>query len=77
MQRASMLGFPYISRRSLLTAAAGLVVASPSQSAPADGLKVSIFSKHLRFLEGEALAKGAAEIGFDGVDLAVRSGGHV
>jgi sugar phosphate isomerase/epimerase len=40
-------------------------------------LKVSIFSKHLEFLEGEALAKGAKEIGFDGIDLAVRSKGHV
>src|SRR5947207_5602934 len=40
-------------------------------------LKVTIFSKHLRFLEGEDLAKGAAEIGFDGVDLALREGGHV
>src|SRR5262249_5856126 len=40
-------------------------------------LKVAIFSKHLQFLRGEALAKGAAEIGFDGVDLAVRKGGHV
>src|SRR5579871_3213327 len=39
--------------------------------------KVAIFSKHLLFLQGEDLAKGAAEIGFDGVDLAVRKGGHV
>lgn len=39
--------------------------------------KVAIFSKHLLFLHGEDLAKGAAEIGFDGIDLAVRKGGHV
>ena len=39
--------------------------------------KVAIFSKHLLFLHGEELAKGAAEIGFDGIDLAVRKGGHV
>lgn len=77
MQRAYRLGLPDISRRNLLAAAAGLVVASPSSAAPADGLKVSIFSKHLQFLEGEALAKGAAEIGFDGIDIAVRKGGHV
>lgn len=77
MQRAYRLGLPDISRRNLLAAAAGLVAASPSPAAPAGGLKVSIFSKHLQFLEGEALAQGAAEIGFDGIDIAVRKGGHV
>src|SRR5215472_8864075 len=40
-------------------------------------MKVAIFSKHLEFLQGEELAKGAKEIGFDGIDLAVRKGGHV
>jgi len=40
-------------------------------------LKVAIFSKHLQFLRGEDLAKGAKEIGFDGVDISVRKGGHV
>src|SRR5579872_2055044 len=70
-----------ISRRTLLGAGAALL----AQSLPARGtdenpggkLKVCIFSKHLQFLEGEELAKGAAEIGFDGVDLTVRKGGHV
>lgn len=40
-------------------------------------MQVSIFSKHLQFLEGEDLARGAKEIGYDGIDLAVRKGGHV
>src|SRR5215468_431981 len=40
-------------------------------------LKVAIFSKHLQFLEGEALAAGAAEMGYDGIDITVRKGGHV
>src|SRR5665213_536114 len=40
-------------------------------------LKVAIFSKHLEFLQGEDLAAGAKEIGFDGIDLAVRKNGHV
>jgi len=40
-------------------------------------LKIAIFSKHLEFLEGEDLAAGAKEIGFDAIDLAVRKGGHV
>jgi sugar phosphate isomerase/epimerase len=40
-------------------------------------LKIAVFSKHLEFLEGEDLANGAREIGADGIDLAVRKGGHV
>jgi sugar phosphate isomerase/epimerase len=40
-------------------------------------LKIAIFSKHLEFLQGDELAASAKEIGFDGVDLAVRKGGHV
>ena len=39
--------------------------------------KVAIFSKHLQFLEGAALAGAAADMGFDGIDITVRSGGHV
>lgn len=40
-------------------------------------LKIAVFSKHLQFITGEQLAQTAAEIGFDGVDLTVRHGGHV
>jgi sugar phosphate isomerase/epimerase len=66
------------SRRTLLGATAGLLVSSPLRAAESSGpLKVSIFSKHLRFLQGEALAKQTAEIGFDAIDLAVRKNGHV
>jgi sugar phosphate isomerase/epimerase len=43
----------------------------------ARNLKVAIFSKHLQFLQGNELASAAAEIGFNGIDLTVRSGGHV
>jgi sugar phosphate isomerase/epimerase len=70
------------SRRTLLSTGAALCATGlPSPAAeekPASRkLKVAIFSKHLQFLRGEALATGAAEIGFDGIDLAVRKGGHV
>ncbi len=44
---------------------------------PARRNPVCIFSKHLHFLNWEELAATAAEIGFDGVDLTVRAGGHV
>ncbi len=36
-----------------------------------------VFSKHLQFLDYEGMAEAAAEIGFDGVDIPVRPGGHV
>lgn len=73
-----------ISRRTLVTAggavagAALLGQARAAETKPAGRKpKVAIFSKHLLFLQGEDLAKAAAEIGFDGIDLAVRKGGHV
>jgi L-ribulose-5-phosphate 3-epimerase len=38
---------------------------------------ISIFSKHLQWLDYTEMAKVSAEIGFDGVDLTVRPQGHV
>ena len=38
---------------------------------------VCVFSKHLQWLPVADMAKTAAELGFDGVDLTVRKGGHV
>jgi sugar phosphate isomerase/epimerase len=63
-----------ISRRAVLAGGA-LLLSRPASARPR--LKVAIFSKHLQFLQDEDLAKAAATIGFDGVDLAVRKGGHV
>jgi len=63
-----------MSRRALLAGAAALL-ARPAGAAPK--LKVAIFSKHLQFVQGAELAQAAADLGFDGVDLAVRKGGHV
>jgi len=40
-------------------------------------IEVSIFSKHLQFLDYNEMAAVAAEIGFDGLDLTVRPKGHV
>jgi len=42
-----------------------------------DELDVSIFSKHLQFLNYKDTAAVSADIGFDGVELAVRNRGHV
>ncbi len=52
---------------------AGIVTSSKAD----DPLKVSVFSKHLQFLNYRDMADAAAEIGFDGVDLTVRPNGHV
>jgi sugar phosphate isomerase/epimerase len=71
-------------RRNFLksTAAAGLGFTmagfdiEPAQAA-AGHSPICIFSKHLQFLDYEPMAEAAAEIGFDGIDLTVRPGGHV
>jgi sugar phosphate isomerase/epimerase len=64
-----------VTRRAALLASVAFVrlAAGPSKR----NLKVAIFSKHLQFLEGAELARAAAEIGFNGIDLTVRAGGHV
>src|SRR5881296_1486962 len=75
--RGKMQPHRSVSRRVLLAGGAALC-ASAADDKPAGGkLKVAIFSKHLQFLQGDALAAGAADIGFDGIDITVRKGGHV
>ncbi|WP_178988561.1 sugar phosphate isomerase/epimerase family protein [Winogradskyella schleiferi] len=44
---------------------------------PEDQLEVHLFSKHLQFLDYNAMSEAAAEMGFDGLDLTVRRKGHV
>ena len=46
-------------------------------SADPDAFKISIFSKHLHWLDYKGMAKALADMGFDGADLTVRPGGHV
>jgi len=66
-----------LSRRALLSGAAILGAQSLAGAADQKSSKIAIFSKHLQFLQGEALAACAAEIGFDGIDITVRKGGHI
>jgi L-ribulose-5-phosphate 3-epimerase len=42
-----------------------------------DKVSISIFSKHLSWLNYSELANQAAKLGFDGIDLTVRPNGHV
>ncbi len=60
----------------MLLAGGAALFARPRAQAAAK-LKVAVFSKHLQFLQGDALAKAAADLGFDGLDLTVRKGGHI
>ncbi len=50
-------------------------LAASSQERRSQG--VHVFSKHLQWLDYQPMAQTAAQIGFDGVDLTVRPGGHV
>jgi sugar phosphate isomerase/epimerase len=52
-------------------------VAAVSGAEDPDAFKISIFSKHLQWLDYKEMAKAVREIGFDGVDLTVRPEGHV
>ena len=63
-----------------LTAATALTASGlPNAFAmsPKATIPLSIFSKHLQFLNYPEMAKTAKEIGFDGIDLTVRNKGHV
>jgi sugar phosphate isomerase/epimerase len=44
---------------------------------PKQDLEVSLFSKHLQFLDYNEMAAATADMGFDGLDLTVRPKGHV
>jgi len=75
-----------LSRREFLEAAsagaAGLAAslrgaeAASARTAP-PAVSLSVFSKHLQYLDYRALAETVADAGFDGIDLTVRDGGHV
>ncbi len=68
-----------ISRREALAIGAGALFASPNRGAANSPLvpRVCVFSKHLQWLSVPDAAGVAAEIGFDGIDLTVRPGGHI
>ena len=42
-----------------------------------DAFKISLFTKHVQWLDFTSLAKLLKETGFDGADLPVRKGGHI
>ena len=72
----------FIKTASLATAAAFLSPGSfaqkvnPVAATKSDHL-ICVFSKHLHFLQVPEMAKAVATMGYDGVDLTVRKGGHI
>jgi sugar phosphate isomerase/epimerase len=72
-----------LNRRSFVKRAGAFSIGAmvaPSLSLPSvikERDKVSVFSKNLQWLHYRELGSVAAEIGFDGVDLTVRPGGHI
>lgn len=72
-----------LTRRSFAGFGAGLgagvaaSLASGAATLPSAKLPVCGFSKHFQWLDVKEAAKLAAEIGYDGLDLTVRAGGHV
>jgi len=73
-----------ISRRRFMKEAvvAGTVVplmnsAAANQNQDKKPFQICIFSKHLQWLDYNGMAQTTAELGFDGIDLTVRRGGHV
>ncbi len=70
-----------LSRRGFIGASAAALAAAgavSAQDAPAKQPVVCVFSKHLQGLSAyDALAAQARGLGFDGIDLTVREGGHV
>ena len=75
-----------LSRRNFLSgvAGAGAIASLPSRALTeaagnpsARRLPIVYFSKHLQWLDWEPMAATAADLGFDGIDLTVREGGHV
>ncbi|QIP12177.1 TIM barrel protein [Spirosoma aureum] len=76
----------FISRRQFIgsVATAGLVLPSldfaatePLPPMAGKGSTICIFSKHLHWLSIPEMAETAATLGFSGIDLTVRKGGHV
>ncbi|MEN6604615.1 MAG: TIM barrel protein [Bryobacteraceae bacterium] len=66
---------PSLTRRQLLAALAA--ASAPVHAGQALARPICAFSKHFHWLSVEETASMCATLGFDGIDLTVRPGGHV
>lgn len=53
------------------------IMALNKTSQSVDNLQISVFSKHLQFLDYKSLGEQVTKMGFAGIDLTVRKDGHV
>ena len=69
----------FIKKSAVAGLGSGFLFSAPKIHKPAFQVasKINVFSKHLQFLDYEEMARMVAKVGFDGVDLTVRPGGHV
>jgi len=67
----------FLKQHAVFAAGTAFLPAVSSLTSQKESLSFHIFSKHLQFLNYREMAEAAAEIGFDGIDLTVRKGGHV
>lgn len=68
------------SARMVAVGASGLLMtrqASAEADAPSHERDICVFSKGLQWLNYDGMAKTVADVGYDGIDLTVRPGGHV
>jgi sugar phosphate isomerase/epimerase len=66
-----------MTRRQALAAAAGAALASAATARTGKKPTLCLFSKHLPWMGYPEMAKTLRQMGFPGVDLTVRPGGHV
>lgn len=67
-----------LSRRELIGAASAIVSTKITKAAANDhGFTVCAFSKHFQWTDVKGAAETMRDLGYEGVDLTVRAGGHV
>lgn len=66
-----------MTRRMFSTTIAGTAAVAAAATLPSPKMPVCGFSKHFQWLSIAEAAKLAAEIGYDGLDITLRKGGHI
>jgi sugar phosphate isomerase/epimerase len=66
-----------LSRREWLAAMAAATASTATAAASADHLAICAFSKHFQWAGIPEMTELCARLGYDGIDLTVRDGGHV
>jgi sugar phosphate isomerase/epimerase len=72
-----MFGMSTMTRRQMLAAGASAAMASAAKQGAGKRPTLCLFSKHLPWMGYAEMAKTLKAMGFPGVDLTVRPGGHV